>query len=664
MPDRPAARAAAFALASTFLAALAAGADVQTPPAGRLSPVPFTRVTIDDAFWAPRRLTNRKVSVPHQYEMCLKTGRIDAWRLQWKPGMEPVPHIFWDSDVAKWIESASYHLAEQRDPLVEAQIDDVVALMAKAQRPDGYLNSHFIQVEPELRFKNLGHWHELYCAGHLIEAAVAYWQATGKRAFLDVVLRYADLIDRTFGPGKRDGTSGHPEIELALVKLYRATGQRRWLDLALFFLNERGKKPSVFQLEMAHLTPEQAATNRAFFVKPDGSFNTEYSQDQLPVREQTVPVGHAVRAMYLYSGMADVGAETGDRSLVDACRRLWTSLTARRMYLTGGIGPSSDNEGFTGDYDLPNDTAYCETCASVGLVLWAHRLLQIERDGRYADVMERALYNGALAGIALDGHRFFYSNPLESRGDHHRQEWFGCACCPGNISRLLASLGGYLYSESPDGAFVHLYAKSEATLDLGGRRVVLRQDTRYPWEGRVTLTVEPEQAFRFALSLRVPGWARADEVRLALNGRSQDATAAAGYVTIRRQWAKGDTVSLDLPLPIERVHAHPAVSADEGRVALQRGPLVYCLEGADNPFPLDRVLLPAAAPLAARHEGGLLGGVTVIDGTADLLESADWSDVLYRGVPAGRRVVGIRAIPYYAWDHRAPGEMRVWLRAE
>jgi DUF1680 family protein len=655
---------AALALAVAPLSALAAAGATPSPAPERLSAVPFTRVRIDDAFWAPRRLTNREVSVPHQYEMCRKTGRIDAWRLAWKPGMEPVPHIFWDSDVAKWIESASYHLAEQRDPVVEAEIDDVVELMAKAQRPDGYLNSHFIQVEPQLRFKNLGQWHELYCAGHLIEAAVAYWQATGKRRFLEVVLRYADLIDRTFGPGKRDGAPGHPEIELALVKLYRATGERRWLDLARFFLNERGRKPSVFQREMELLTPEQSATNRAFFVRPDGSFNTEYCQDQLPVRDQTVPVGHAVRAMYLYSGMADVGAETGDRTLLDACRRLWPSLTGRRMYLTGGIGPSGDNEGFTGDYDLPNDTAYCETCASVGLVFWAHRMLQIERDGRYADVMERALYNGALDGIALDGHRFFYSNPLESRGDHHRQEWFGCACCPGNISRLLASLGGYLYSESPGAAFVHLYAKSEATLDLGGRRVVLRQDTRYPWEGRVALSVEPEQPFPFVLALRVPGWARAGEVRLELNGHPLDATASLGYVAIRRRWSKGDAVVLELPMPIERVHAHPAVRADQGRVALQRGPLVYCLEGTDNPFPLDRVVLPPHAGLVARYEGNLLGGVTVLDGTADLMEESGWSGTLYSSEAPGRRVVGIRAIPYYAWDHRAPGAMQVWLRTE
>jgi DUF1680 family protein len=421
------------------LPALVLAVTAATPAAAAPSaPVPFTRVAIDDSFWALRRKTNCEVSVPHQYAMNEETGRIDAWRLQWKPGTEPKPHIFWDSDVAKWIESASYCLAEKRDPVMEGHIDDVVDLMAKAQLPDGYLNSHFIQVEPGMRWKNLGHWHELYCAGHLMEAAVAYYQATGKRKMLDVIVRYADHIDARFGPGKHAGTSGHPEIELALVKLYRATGEKRYLDLALFFLDQRGQKPSVFQREMEQLTPEQAANHKAFFVKPDGSFNTEYNQDHLPVREQTVPVGHAVRAMYLYSGMADVGALTGDRSLVDAGLRIWDALTTKRMYLTGGIGPSGDNEGFTADHDLPNDTAYCETCASVGLVFWAHRLLQIEKDARFADVLERALYNGALAGIALDGKRFFYENPLESDGTHHRQGWFGCACCPGNISRLIA----------------------------------------------------------------------------------------------------------------------------------------------------------------------------------------------------------------------------------
>jgi DUF1680 family protein len=648
---------------------LAAGATAPAAPpaaaaaARSMSPVPFTRVVIDDVFWAPRRKTNCEVSVPHQYAMNKQTGRIDAWRLQWKPGMEPVPHIFWDSDVAKWIESAAYCLAEKRDPDMEGKIDEVVELMAKAQLPDGYLNSHFIQVEPEMRWKNLGHWHELYCAGHLMEAAVAYWQATGKRRMLDVIVRYADHIESYFGPGKHPGTSGHPEVELALVKLYKATGERRYLDLALFFLDQRGQKPSVFQREMEHLTPEQAANHRAFFVRPDGSFNTEYSQDHLPVREQTEAVGHAVRAMYLYSGMADVGAETGDRSLVDADLRIWENLTSKRMYLTGGIGPSGNNEGFTADYDLPNETAYCETCASVGFVFWNHRLLQIEADGRYADAMERALYNGALAGIALDGKRFFYENPLESQGTHHRQGWFGCACCPGNISRLIASLGGYAYSESPDGVWVHLYAQGRATVHVGGRSVMLRQETRYPWDGRVVVGVEPDAPARFALHLRVPGWARRATLSIG-GGALVVATPSKGYARIERVWKKGDRVTLVLPMPTERVHANPAVRQDVGQVALQRGPLVYCLEGVDNPFPLHRVAVPRSAVLQSRFDPQLLGGITVVEGPASVLDYADWKDLLYRARPARRTPARIRAVPYYAWDHRAPGQMRVWLHAE
>jgi len=475
-------------------------------------------------------------------------------------------------------------------------------------------------------------------------------------------VRYADHIDARFGLGKHAGTPGHPEIELALVKLYRATGEKRYLDLALFFLDQRGQKPSVFQREMEQLTPEQAANHRAFFVKPDGSFNTEYSQDHLPVREQTVPVGHAVRAMYLYSGMADVGALTGDRRLIDADNRIWDALTVKRMYLTGGIGPSGDNEGFTADYDLPNDTAYCETCASVGLVFWAHRLLQIEKDARFADVLERALYNGALAGIALDGKRFFYENPLESRGAHHRQGWFGCACCPGNISRLIGSLGQYLYSEAPGEAWVHLYAQGRATLDLGGRTVVLTQRTRYPWDGEIAVTVDPVTPGRFALHLRVPGWARGATV--AVNGGAEaPAAPSKGYVGIEREWKAGDRVTLSLPMPVERVRAHPAVRQDAGLVALQRGPLVYCLEGVDNPWPLYRLVLPSASSLTTTHEPDLLGGVTVVEGPAERSTDAGWQGLLYQAAPEAMERVRIRAIPYYAWDHRAPGEMRVWLRA-
>jgi hypothetical protein len=638
--------------------------ELKPAPLRKLTPVPFTEVEIADVFWAPRMKVNREKTIPHEYKQCKDTGRIDAWKLQWKVGQEPVPHIFWDSDVAKWIEAAAYSLQTQYDPALDRQLDEVCSLIASAQQPDGYLNSHFIQVEPLMRWKNLGHWHELYCAGHLMEAAVAHYQATGKRTLLDALVKYADHIDSYFGPGKHDGAPGHPEIELALVKLYRTTGDSRYLALSKYFVDMRGRKPSVFEREMAGLTPQQQSGHKHFFVKKDGSFNTEYVQDHLPVREQSVPVGHAVRAMYLYSGMADVGAETGDPALLDACMRLWENLCTKRMYLTGGIGPAASNEGFTNDYDLPNDSAYCETCAAVALVFWNHRLLQLDADSRFADVMERCLYNGTISGLSLDGVKFFYENPLASDGKHHRQDWFGCACCPPNIARLIASVGGYAYSQAERDAYVHLYIQGQGNLKVGGKKVVLRQKTDYPWAGRVEIAVEPEAATAFGLNLRIPGWAR--EAKVAVNGEAVDLKPITrkGYARIEREWKAGDQVVLELPMPVERIEANPAVAADRGRVALQRGPVVFCLEAADNPTPLDQMILPRDSKLEAKYDKDLLNGVIVVSGEAQALDAAAWGKDLYRPSPMPRKRVPIKAIPYYAWDHRAPGEMRVWIQAE
>lgn len=633
------------------------------PGLSRLTPVGLDKVAIDDRFWAPRLKVVREKTIPHIYEQCKRTGRIDVWRLDWKPGKKPKPHIFWDSDVAKWIEAASYCLAAKPDPKIEALLDEVIDLIVAAQQPDGYLNSYFIQVEPENRWKNLAMWHELYCAGHLIEAAVAHYQATGKRKLLDALIRYADCIDSYFGPGKHDGCPGHEEIELALVRLYRATGERRYLRLAQFFIDQRGQKPSYFQREMERLPARLAAGHRRFFVR-GGRFNSEYCQDHLPVRQQSEAVGHAVRAMYLYCAMADVGVETGDRALIDACLRLWKNLCTKRMYVTGGIGPSGHNEGFTDDYDLPNATAYCETCAAVGLVFWNHRLLQIERDGRFADVMERALYNGTISGLSLDGTRFFYVNPLASDGRHHRQPWFGCACCPPNIARLIASVGRYIYSQGDGEAWVHLYVQSKATLDVGSGKLVLRQKTDYPWDGRVVITVEAERPMSFALNLRIPGWARS--AKLSVNGKSVDLgwVVRKGYARIEREWKSGDTVRLSLSMPVERIYAHPAVRDDFGRVALQRGPVVYCLEQVDNPVPLDRIVLPRGGRLTGRYVDDLLGGLGVVTGDAWLIGDSDWGDRLYRNEPPERTKIKIKAIPYFAWDNRSPGQMRVWINSD
>jgi len=636
----------------------------------RLEPVSFTKVKMEDAFWAPRQEVNRTVTIRVAYERSERTGRIDAWKLNWKPGDPDPPHIFWDSDVAKWLEAVGYSLATHPDAGLEALADAVIDDVEAAQGEDGYLNIHFTVVEPEKRWTNLRDWHELYCAGHLMEEAVAYYEGTGKRKLLDVLCRYADYIGQVFGrgEGQKRGYPGHEEIELALVKLYRAAGEKRYLSLASYFVDERGQQPHYYDVE---------AEGRGECLESYRHGRYDYNQSHLPVREQTAAEGHAVRAMYLYSGMADVAAETGDETLVEACKALWRNVTQRRIYVTGGIGSSSHGERFTYDYDLPNEIAYAETCAAIGLVLWAHRMLQLEGDAEYADVMERAMYNGMLSGVSLDGRRFFYGNPLKVNPQRHlrrpdlfrqpavssrRQEWFGCACCPPNVLRTLASLGQYVYSQADSEAYVHLYVQGWGELNVGGKKVVLEQKTRYPWDGRVKIAVQPEAETTFALALRIPGWCR--KATLQVNGKQMDLDTLMdkGYAKIERVWKPGDAVSLDLAMPIEYIEAHPAVREDAGRVTLQRGPLVYCLEEVDNGSNLPDLALPRDASLQAEYDESLLGGVVAITGEARRRELSGWEGKLYRPARSTTRAVPFKAIPYYAWANRAPGEMLVWIR--
>jgi len=621
-----------------------------------LTPVHLSKVTIDGPFWAPRMKANRERTIPYEYKMCKETGRIDALKLEWKPSREPVPHIFWGSDICKWIEAASYSITTHPDSQLDSLIDGLVGLMMKAQQPDGYLNTYYTVVEPEKRWTNLRGSHELYCAGHLFEAAVAHFQATGKRTLLEVACRFADHIDTVFGsePGKKPGYPGHPETELALIKLYQATGERRYASLAKLFVDERGQQPHYFDREAIERGGDPAKFRAGTY---------EYNQSHKPVREQDEVVGHAVRAMYLYSGMADVAAEFGDEELRTALDRLWDNLTSKKMYVTGGIGPARQNEGFTKDYDLPNETAYAETCAAIGLVFWAHRMLQFECDGRYADVMERVLYNGALSGVSLDGEKFFYVNPLTSLGNHHRQEWFECACCPPNIARLIASLGNYVYSQSETDAVVHLYARGMVHLHVAGQTVGLRIDTRYPWDGKVVITVEPETPASFGLKLRIPAWC--PKFSLRVNGmEAKSLQPKHGYLRIDRKWKAGDCIELSLSMPIELVRAHPNVREDIGCVAIQRGPLVYCLEQVDDNVPLHQIVLPKDARLGVRFEQDLLDGVVVISGNAFVVDDSDWDAQLYCVSEGQRKRLKISAIPYYAWDNREPGEMRVWIRTD
>jgi hypothetical protein len=634
--------AASALLASALLSGPLAVASEQ--PLLKLRPVPFKNVVIQDSFWAPRRETNRVASIPFSLQKLEEAGNLENMRLAARDATNGFRGpVFMDSDLYKALEAASYSLATHPDPALEQQLDDMIRLLAAALQPDGYLNSYFTVKEPGKRWTNLRDCHELYCAGHLFEAAVAHYQATGKKTFLNIATRYADYIDSVFGPPpKRLGYPGHPEIELALIKLWRATGNPRYFELARFFVENRGRK--FFAAE--HQTP---------LDKYDGS----YFQDDVPIYDHQNIKGHAVRAAYLMSGVTDVAAQTDDERLLKMLDRVWRNTTERNEYITGGIGPSAHNEGFTVDYDLPNLTAYQETCATVALAQWAHRLALLYGDARYTDVLERALYNGVLSGVSQDGTKFFYVNPLESAGAHHRSPWFGCACCPPNVTRTLAALGGYAYAASPDSLYVNLYIQGSAQAKVGDIAVALKVTTDYPWDGKVALVLTPPARAKFALRLRIPGWCH--NASVAVNRHELKATVVErGYWVLDREWKRGDRVELDLPMPIERVAAHPQVKADQGLLALQRGPLVYCLEQCDQATPLAALWLPPEAELKAAREPGLLGGVVVITGEARAASEQQWRRNLYQPAPPARRVA-LKAIPYYAWDNRQPGPMKVWL---
>lgn len=620
-----------------------------------LQPVGWRRVRLTGGFLAERQRVNRTASLQAVYDHLKSTGRIDAFRLDWRPGQPNEPHVFWDSDVAKWLEGACYALATDPAPTLRAQVEETVALICAAQQPDGYLNVHYTVVEPDRRWSNLRDRHELYCAGHLMEAAVAHHEATGERRLLDTMSRYADYIGTVFGrePGQRRGYPGHEEIELALVRLWRATGERRYLELSRYFVDERGRQPHYY---------DQEARERG---EEPGARPYDYLQAHVPVREQESAEGHAVRAMYLFSGAVEVAAATGDGELLAACRRLWDNVVERRMYLTGGVGSTAQGERFTTDYDLPNETAYTETCAAIGLVFWAARMLAVEADGRYADVLERALYNGVLGGLSLDGRGFFYDNPLaveparySGRFQPRRQEWFGTACCPTNMVRLLGSLGGYVYGQSDEALYVHLYTAGVLGVETPFGGVELAQETDYPWDGAVRLRVTATPATPWTLALRLPGWCRSP--RLRVNGDEAVAPVQRGYARLHRTWRAGDEVSLHLPMAVERCHCRLEVAANRGRVALQRGPLVYCLEEVDNGPALDALALPAGG-WATDWEPELLGGCVVIRGPAQ--RAVSWSDGLYRTDPPAAEEVSFQAVPFALRMNRGDGEMRVWLRS-
>lgn len=617
--------------------------DTSRSPYARLRPVPLSCVRLADDFWEPRRRVNRAVTLPSQYRQCEETGRINNFRRAAGKNRLPFQGRYYnDSDVYKWVEAAAFTLAGGPDPELERLVDLVIGEIADAQQPDGYLNTHFMFEREEERWTNLRDLHELYCAGHLVQAAVAHHRCTGNSNLLTVARRFADHVCRVFGPEGRPGACGHPEIEMALVELFRETGEERYLEQARRFIEMRGQQPPVIG-------------GRA------------YHQDHAPFRTLDAVVGHAVRMMYYCCGAADVYAETGDAEYLAALERLWSSMTKRRMYVTGGLGSRYKGEAFGSDFELPNDRAYAESCAAIGSVMWNWRMLQLRGEARFADLMERTLYNAVLPGLSLEGEQYFYQNPLADDGGHRRRPWFECACCPPNIARLLASLPAYFYSTSAEGAWVHLYAAGSADLRLpDGTSVRLAQRTNYPWSGEIEVEVRPERPAEFSLFLRIPEWG--GEATITINGQAFcGERAPASYAEVRRKWLPGDAVRLTLPLRVRRMAAHPHVAANMGRIALARGPLIYCAEQADLGVDPRDAELPVRAELKAEWVPDLLGGVVALRGSARALDTgAAWEGELYREARApGRstREIAFTAVPYYAWGNREPGGMAVWLAA-
>jgi DUF1680 family protein len=628
-----------------------------------IRPVPFTAVAIEDGFWSPRLETNRRVTLRHNFAKCETTHRIRNFAVA--GGLEPGAFEglfgFNDSDVYKVIEGASYSLRLRPDGDLEKYLDDVIAKIAAAQEDDGYLYTAgtipTLAQKPTCcvsrpRWSDIASGHELYNLGHMYEAAVAHHQATGKRTFLDVAVKSADLLTREFRPGGRLDPPGHQEVEIGLVKLHRATGDRRYLDQARFFLEQRGN-----------------AKGHALY----GAYN----QDHVPVLEQKEAVGHAVRAGYMYSAMADVSALTGDEAYTRALGALWDDVISRKLYLTGGLGARRENEGYGEPYELPNRTAYAETCAAIAGAMWNHRMFLLHGDAKYLDVLERILYNGFLSGVSLDGERFFYPNPLAAdstrafnQGQRGRSEWFDCSCCPTNVVRFLPSIAGSVYAQRDRDVYVNLFLAGRGELTVGGAKVAIRQETRYPWDGKVRIALDPARPVELAVHVRVPGWAQGRPVpsdlyryadagaapfTLAVNGQAAKPEMTGGFAVLRRTWKAGDAIELELPMDVRRVLSHEKVAANAGRVALERGPVVYCAEAVDNGGRVFNLVLPDDARLEARHRPDLLGGVTVVAGRALALHASE------NGRSVVTREQDFVAVPYYAWAHRGEGEMAVWL---
>ncbi len=602
----------------------------------KLQPVSINSVRLTDNFWSPRMKLMQEVTLPLQYEILEQTQRINNFRrASGKISGDFVGFFFNDSDVYKWAEAVAYSLSYNKNEKLEKLLDDVIQEVKLAQDDDGYLDTYFTFEKKQDRWTNLKDMHELYCAGHLIQSAVAHHRATGKTNLLDIAIKFADYIDSVFGPGKKEGTPGHPEIEMALVELYRETGDKKYLNLAKFFIDERGKG-----------------------IIGGGPYHIDHK----PFRELDEIVGHAVRSLYLNCGVADLYMETGDKTLLDALERLWDNLVEKKMYITGGAGAREEGEAFGENYELPNETAYAETCASIANFMWNYRMLQVLPESRFADIMELCLYNGILSGISLDGKEYFYVNPLADRGDHRRQKWFACACCPPNIARTITSIPGYMYSVSSEGIWVHLYASNTCEFKINGSNVTVEEKTDYPWDGLIEFKIDAES--EFTLFLRKPGWSK--NFSIFLNRKEIQPTLEKGYITVRKRWEKGDTLKVNFPMEIEFLESHPKVKDNVGKVAIRRGPIIYCVEGVDNLWG-DVWDLEISKDTKLENEyRDILGGVVIFKGKGWINAPDSWKGLYLptKDVDSLRKEVEFIAIPYYSWANREKGPMEVWIKKE